>query len=294
MSAYLLNGIDLFTAYGVRAGHAPDSNIAMKGIYDMPARIGQVSYEWAESPIEPWVTADEIFFAGRDISFHGSIIGTNRQVNDGLQSLYDAVEAFTTLVVLSTPYGDFNVQVKTIEPEYHVGGCYLVINFREPVVDLTGGLLPGLSTSGYTIDQIPFMSFGLYYSKGSGVRSLAELKEQLFTKYGSEGYQMSKRKNRTFDVNCTLIASGLSDFQDKVENLYLLFSSENMRTIIINNEIRITSFAASGFTIENIYLLDTSVVATFKINLICTMVEYLTADSTVVTVDSDLIPVDSF
>lgn len=142
MSVYTLNSVNLST-YGLIPGHAPSSNVAMQGIFDLPSRIGQTSYEWAESNIEPWVSADEIFFGGRDIVFYGSILGTNKVINDYLTALYNAVEAFTDLVALVTPYGTFNVQIKTIVPEYFTGACRVVITFREPVVDLTGGILPG-------------------------------------------------------------------------------------------------------------------------------------------------------
>jgi|ERR1035437_1472513 hypothetical protein len=139
--------------------------------------------------------------------------------------------------------------------------------------------------TGYTIDSIPMTSYGLYYSKGNGMRSLSEIKEQFFTKYGSEGYQMSKRKARSFDIKAVIIATSLTDFQSKAKTLYLAFSSAGMREIIINNEIQIICYAVDGFKIENIYLYDTGVIADFNINLICTNVTYLTADSTVVYTD---------
>jgi hypothetical protein len=289
--AYTLNSIDLST-YGITPGHVPGSNIAMQGIFDLPKRIGQCFYEWAESNMEPWVTADEIFFGGRDIAFHGSIIGTNEEINDYLQALYDAVEAFTDLVVLSTPYGDFNVQVRTIVPEYFIGACRVIINFREPVVTITGGTLPITDEDNYTIDSIPFASFGLYYTKGSGVRSLSDLKEQLFTKYGSEGYQMSKRKSRTFDIKGFVMGTSLSDFQNKIKALYLAFSSEGMRAIIINGNIEITCFAVNGFTVENIILYSGGMIADFNINLISTFESLITVDSTVVPVDDTVVTVD--
>jgi hypothetical protein len=296
--AYTLNAVNI-TTYGLVPGHAPGSNIAMSGIFDLPKRLGQCFYEWAESNIEPWVDADEMFFAGRDIAFHGSIIGNSKQVNDFLTTLYNAVEAFTDLVVLSTPYGDFNVQVRTIIPEYFPGACRVVINFHEPVVTLTGGSIPGVAADNYMIDGIPFLSWGLYYSKGSGMGDLADLKEQLFTKYGSEGYQMSKRKYRTFDINGFIMGADLTDFLTKTQNLRLIFSSSGMRLITINNEIIINCFAVDGFKIENVFLSKISyypwystMIANFKINMICTNVSYLTADNTLITADDTTITVD--
>jgi hypothetical protein len=149
------------------------------------------------------------------------------------------------------------------------------------------------NTSGsYTIDGIRMNLFGLYYSKGGGLRNLPEMKEQFFTKYGSEGYQMAKRKTRSFDFKAILMATSLSDFQTKVKNLYFIFSSAGMRDIIINNEIEIICFAIEGFTIENILLFGGELIADFRISLICTDVSLVTVDSTDVDVDSTVVTVD--
>ena len=290
--SYSLNGTNLST-YGIVPGHSSGSNIALSGCFSMPARMGQTSYEWAESNIEPWVDASEIYFGDRDIKFTGSIIGTNKVINDYLQALYDAVESFTDLVALVTPYGTFSVQVKTIEPEYLVGGCKVIITFREPVVDLTGGTIPAVGINAYTIDGIPFTGFGLYYSMGGGLRNLSDMKEQLFTKYGSEGYQMSKRKSRSFDIKGFIMGSSLADFQNKIKQLYLIFSSAGMRSIVINNEIKITCFAVDGFAVDNVLLYNTGMIADFRINLICTDVSLMTWDSIEIKWDSELITIGS-
>jgi len=291
--AYTLNSVNLST-YGITPGHAPGSNVAMKGIFDMPARIGTTHYEWADDDsVEPYVLADELFFAGRDISFHGAIIGTNKQVNDYLEALYDAVEAFTGLVTLSTPYGNYSVQVKSIIPEFYIGGCGLVINFRQPVVTLSSGSIPATGTSAYAIDSVPMTSYGLYYGKGSGFRSLSELKEQLFTKYGAEGYQMTRRKARSFGIHAFVAGSSLSDFQTKILALYKCFSAAGTRNIIINNEIEVDCFATEGFQVSDIHYYNHGVIANFDMTLIATSVSLYTADTTIITADEGVITVDS-
>lgn len=290
--AYTLNSVDL-TTYGVTPGHAPGSNIAMSGIFDMPARIGQSYYEWAETDtVEPYVLSDEMFFGGRDIMFYGSILGTNKQVNDYLEALYDAVEAFTTLVTLATPYGSFSVQVKTIVPEFYVGGCKIAITFREPVVALDEATLPSTSSSAYSIDGIPMTTLGLYYSRGSGLRNLSEMKEQLYTIYGAEGYQMARRKSRNFNMKAAVLGAGISGFQDKIKYLYKLFSSAALRSIIINNEILVRCFAVEGFKVSGIILTNEEMIANFNINLICTEVSLYTADTITITADEGDITAD--
>ena len=292
MTTYTLNSINL-TTYGIVPGHSPGSNIAMQGIFDMPQRIGETHREWADDDsVEPYTLADELFFAGRDISFHGSILGTNKQVNDYMEALYDAIEAFTGLVTFSTPYGDFSVQVKTIVPEFYIGGCKIVMTMRQPVVTLTG-TIPPTGTSAYTIDLVPMMSFGLYYGKGSGFRSLSELKEQLYTKYGAEGYQMTRRKARNFGIHAFVSGSTLANFQANISALYKCFSSAGLRSIIINNEIEIECFAIEGFKVTGMHLYNGGMIANFDMNLIATSVSLYTADTTIITADEGVITVDA-
>jgi hypothetical protein len=267
--SYLLNTVNIIT-YGIIPGHANNSNIALSGCFDLPKRSEDCYKDWGdEDGIEPYTDADEIFFEGRDITFYGSIFGTNSVVNSYLKSLYDAIKAFTDLVVFSTPYGNFSVQLKDIKVEQLNGGARITILFREPVVTLAGGTLPAVGSNSYTIDSIPFSSFGFYLSKTEALNDLPDLKEQFFTKHGSEGYQISKRKNNTLNINGFIIADSLSDFQDKIKALYLLFSSSGTRTINLNSEKTIVCFATEGFNVENIILYDNKVIANFKINLLC-------------------------
>jgi hypothetical protein len=128
---------------------------------------------------------------------------------------------------------------------------------------------------GYSFDKIPFSYFGIYLSKPESLHDLPELKEQFFTKYGSEGYQIVKRKNKTFDFNGFIIGNSLADFQDKIKALYLLFSSSGTRQVKLNNEIYVECFATEGFKVENIYLYNNMVIANIKISLICVKVLYI-------------------
>lgn len=275
--AYTLNSVSLST-YGIVPGHISGSNIALSGCFDLPERISPTHYIWAEdNSIEPYVAADELFFAGRDIVFKGMILGANTVVNNYLKSLYAAIQAFTGLVVFATPYGSFSVQVKTIKPTHYNSACSIEVTFREPVVTLTGGTLPASGINNYTIDRIPFTSFGLYLGSKNELTDLPDLKPQYFTKYASEGYQITKYGNKTLSVEALLKASGLSDFQDKVKNLYLLFSSAGTRNIKINDQINIDCFATEGFKIEDIMLLNGAMIGVFKADLTAVNVNYLNA-----------------
>ncbi len=264
--SYLLENIDI-SNYGIIPGHSPGSNISLQGCFDMPERTGECFHEWGdESGVEPFVLADEIFFSGRDIAFYGSIIGTISELNSNLNSFYSAINATSGLVVLTTPYCNATGFVKSVIPEYMNGGCSLVMIFREPVVDMIGAI-PASGVSNYTIDSVPFASFGLYLSKAKALHDLPDLKEQFFTKYGSESYQIVKRKNNTLEFDGFIVADSLFDFKSKVRSLYKIFSSAGTRTMNLNGTT-VVCFATSGFTIDNIFFYNMGLIARFKMSLI--------------------------
>ncbi len=271
--AYLFDTVNLYNTYGIRAGHAPGSNIAMEGVFDLPVRTGKTFHEWGDADsIEPYSASGDIFFAGRDITFHGSIIGTNSAINDNLRSFYKAISAATG--IFETPYNCASGYVKSITPEVLNGGARITMTFREPVVTLTG-TLPATGMNAYTIDKIPFSSFGLYLSKAEALRDLPELKEQFFTKYGSEGYQIVKRRNKTLDFYGFITGTSLSDFQTKIKALYKLFSSSGTRNIKINDQINVDCFATEGFKVSGVYLYNNLVIANFTANLMAVNVNYI-------------------
>lgn len=270
--AYLLAGLDLYNTYNIREGHAPGSNISLSGQYSMPERIGECFHDWGDySGVEPWVLADEIFFAGRDLTFTGSILGTVSGLNGYLNNFYNAIPSGIT--VFETPYHSASGYIKSVIPEYKNGGCSLSMTFREPVIDLTG-TLPASGTSSYTIDSIPFSSFGLYLSKTEALHDLPELKEQQFTKYGSEGWQVVKRKNKDLDINGFIVGSSLSDFQSKVQSLYKVFSSAGTRSIVLNTNTTVVCFAIKGFEIDNVHFYNSGMIANFRMSLIVISVTY--------------------
>ena len=240
----------------------------------MPARIGTTYHSWDdEDSVEPWVLADEIMFAGRDIIFSGALFGSRSVINAFLQSLYDAVAAFTGLVTLSTPYGDFGIYVKSIVPQHYNGAASVIITFREPVVTLTGEL-PATGSSNYTIDSIPFASFGLYVTKPGSVFNLPELKDQQFTIYGSEGFQIVKRKTKNLEIDGFIVGSSLADFISKIQALYKVFSSAGTRNMTLNNIITAECFSTEGFKVSDVIVYTNGVIANFHISLITTSVVF--------------------
>lgn len=270
---YTLNGIDI-SNYGIKAGHSPSSNIAIEGCFNLPERIGDTHYSWDdENGIESFTEADELFFAGRDITFYGSIFGTASGINGYLNNFYNAINAVTGLVVFATPYNSASGYVKSVTPDYMNGASSIIMTFREPVVDLTG-TLPASGVSNYTIDSIPFLSFGLYLSKSEALHDLPELKQQQFTKYGLEGYQIVKRKNNILEIEGFIAGASLSEFQSKIQALYKVFSQAGTRTIVLDTKTTVVCFATSGFKVDNIILYNLGVICKFEISLMIVSITY--------------------
>ncbi len=273
--AYTLNSVDLTTTYGITPSHAPGSNIAMEGCFDMPQRTGTTYKDWGDNDgVEPWVGANDIMFGGRDIVFSGFLTGTVSAINTKLQTFYTAIDAATGLSIFATPYHSASGYIKSVIPEHLPGGCTVKMTFREPAVALTG-TLPASGTSGaYTIDNIPFSSFGLYLSKAERLHDLPENKEQYFTKYGQEGCQIVKRKNKMLEMNGFVTGSTLTNFITNVKALYKVFSSSGTRTIVLDTIVTVVCFATEGFKIDNIHYSNVGVIARFHINLMVKSVAY--------------------
>lgn len=103
----------------------------------------------------------------------------------------------------------------------------------------------------YTIDNIPFENYGMYISSHSGQSHLPEPKDQLFTVYGEEGYQITARKENNLELNGFIIAANMADFITKAANLRDLFSNHGIRAIVLDNGV-LNCFAKDGFKIVNV------------------------------------------
>lgn len=267
MSNYSLNSIDLST-YGIVAGHFSGSNISLSGCFDLPARIGETQHEWdEENGCEPYTAAGDMFFAGRNIEFSGHIVGNIIEAQTKLLAFYSDLDAFTDTVVLSAPYGSFDVTVASVRPEYKWGVTTVEITFREPVVDLTG-TLPATGASAYLIDSIPMRSFGLYISVPTGFMDIPDMKESKPTIYGSEAVQIAKRKAQTLSLEGFIVADSLALFKSQISALYKIFSAPLARTIKLNDQFTISCFAVNGFTVSKTMVFTSEVIAEFKIELI--------------------------
>lgn len=265
--AYSLNGI-LFSVYGLIPSQAPSSNIALSGCFDMPIRRGDLFYEWGdENGVEAYVDEADLMFDGRDIDCHCVILGTRLEIESKLRLLYKDIRLFSDLVELVTDYGTFNVYVKSVQPTITRGGANIVISFREPVVDLSG-TIPSVASSDTNIDGVPLSSYGLYFSSVLSQADLQDMKEQYFTSYETEDFQITKRKANILTINCFILGNSLEDFKSKISSLYALYSSVNMKNITLSGSNYGAHFPVNGFSISDVIITNNIVIGRFNTELI--------------------------
>ncbi len=117
----------------------------------------------------------------------------------------------------------------------------------------------------YTIDNIALENDGLYISKHQGQVHLPLPKQQLFTLYGKEGYQITRRKANELDLRGFIIASDINDFIAKTTNLRTLFSDAGVRALVLDSSV-IHCFSKEGFKVDKVRVIG-SVYANFQIKL---------------------------
>lgn len=250
--AYTLNSVDFTTSYGIIPGQVAGGNIALAGCFDFPPRIGDTHHEWGdEDGFEIYTDADELFYAGRDITFEGHLAGTRTEINANLDSLFSAFSAASGTQAFATPYGTFNVYAKDAKITNFREAARIKLVMREPVVTITGGSIPATDDSPFQIDGIPMSSFGLYPGEIKSTNELPEMKTQYFTKSEAEGFHVAKRKARKFEFKALMMAATLATFITNVRNLNALFGSIGLRTFTYGSNT-ITGAPLEGFSITNV------------------------------------------
>lgn len=282
--SYSLNGIQLST-FGFVAGGDGTSNIALSGFLDMPARLGKTHHVWAESKsVQPYVNQSEIKFGGRDLKLTGYIKGNDRQ--DCLlksKAMNSLVDGFTGLVPLSsTDWGTFNVFVKSIKCELiNETILSMVIEMREPVVDLSG-TLPSPDGGDFGIDNHSFDQLGGFLTKFGGERyGRPGIKEQHFSAWGFEGFQITKAEAAELDMELFVHAANYVLFEAKIRALYKLFGMAGTRLMNVARDEFREFFVADGFATTNLYSDDDGVraVVAFKAIQVNSEFYFITSNS---------------
>jgi hypothetical protein len=257
-NVYFLNGQNMKDKFGIIPGRAPSSNIALAGAWDMPSRVGKTHHIWPDdNSLEPYLRADEIFFGGRDVSFHFFIKASDRHTAVlKCYKMYDFINSFTGPVPFSSLiYGSFNVLVNNeIKIDYVSSGmCKGVLTMREPVVNMTGYIPPADTSSQSSIDKISLASLGWEVVSMTDQYSRPAAKLTGVTAYGYESAKVAKVGFRTINLELVTQENGYQfNFLPKIKTLMALLAAPDARTLIHNGITR-EVFAKDGFKVTMLY-----------------------------------------
>lgn len=273
--SYSLNNINLTILCNFIPGKQDKSNLALAGFMDMPARLGKCFNDNWKSihGVEPYTSAEEIRFGGRDISLTGTIIGLNKDdLANKLKSLTDLINSFTGLVPLtSEKWGTFMVLVNEPISGVRIGqiGLRITIPMREPIVDLSGTLPASDGDMGF--DGISFSALGGVLLSLDGDRwNRTAPKSQELTAWFNEGYRITKTEAPKLNMKVFLRQPTFFQFRNKVKGLYAIFSKPGERNMIIKDDLYRRVFACSGFKIKGLNSRNNSFYGTLEIELIQT------------------------
>lgn len=248
----------MLATYGWHPGQNDNSNIAIRGGFDMPIRKGKTFQDWGKmNGVEPYVRSDELLFAGRDINLVGTVYGPDKLNSlKKVENMIKDINAFTGLVPLvSSKFGTWNVYVNgVIDVDYFGDGYTSVkIPFREPVISLPTTLPTPVFASPYGIDNYSFKDLGLtVLSMQSGFNRPAP-KSQVFTAYQNEGFQITKTAPREITIKGFINELTYTAFKSRVDKLMALFTAPGTHTISKQNDSIRTFFIKDGFTLSEIY-----------------------------------------
>lgn len=261
---YKLNDISI-EYFGLTAGRASGSNIAISGCWDMPSRIGKTHHDWKdENGVEPYLRADEIFFAGRDISLFCWLNEADRSTFiSKIQQLYDYIDTLQgSTFPLSSTYGTWNVQlIDVVNVNYLVNGWgNIELKFRQPVVSMNG-LFPTVQNQGVGIDGYNFNQLGLIKKFTTNQANRSATKQLDTTSYGFESIGSVKRGMREFSIEFYLKHLTIEDFNSCIQNLMYLLSRPNSRILRLDDHTTREFFVKDGFKVTNVRKNDDEITA---------------------------------
>ncbi len=271
MSNYKLNGTPL-ASFNVRAAQHRPSTMALRGAWDMPARIGKTYHDWGnDKGVEPYVASDEIRFAGRDLDLLVYIKAHNK--NNALRKAYELfadMDLYTDVVALeSDKYGSWNVYVRdAIKADYlRYGWCLVTIPFREPIVDLTGSIPTSDNYSGQGIDGINFSDLGLRVLSVANSFDRPQPKQLETIAYAHEPYRIAPTGIREITVKAVIITPDYESFMAKIRGLYALLSKPGLRFITLSDGALRDFFVKDGFSVSNVRVASNMVSALVELRI---------------------------
>ena len=257
---YKLAATDLSTMYFTPL-RQDNSDVALTGFLDAPARLGDTYYSWAsEDGFEPYVSAADIAsggFGGRDLSLIGVVQGASEsETRNRVEAIHKLIDGFSDLVPLVTDYGTFQVYVNGMIAGDYLSekGIKVTIPMREPVVNMSGTVPKG-NGAAVGIDGISFEQLGgaCLYLNGDKY-SRAAPKSADITAYGKEAYAIARKEASVLDLRMAIRTNTYPELKTKVTSLMALFNSPGMRAVTAPGDKTRSVFAKDGFSVSMIHL----------------------------------------
>jgi len=247
--SYKINNIDLST-FGITPIQFSGQSLATSGVFDFPERKGTTEHNWG-TEIEPFVSAADIEFEGRDISFKGLMRAANRAaILTNLNNL--ATLCKSGALTFETRVGTFTVyltgDIKVIELSLTV--ITLEIKFRQPVVLFPTAAGAASGGSGYRLSGYSLKSdFGITVNSCTGKLDTPQRIEVKTTDFYTNA---AYREPKDIKIGCTMIGSGLSDLTNKMGRLHGLLSQAGLRTLKFPDGTTATVYLKGGFNVSGI------------------------------------------
>lgn len=259
MSSYKLHSKPL-SDFTFIAGQSPNSNIAVSGAWDMPARLGTTFRDWGNRKgIEPWVSKKDIDaggFGGRDIKLYGWVRAIDKL--EALTVCYDMYNYFDTLTELSVlesdQFGSWNVYLNgEVEVSYiSQGWASVMIPFREPIVPIPTTLPTATITSELGIDGISFDELGLRVLSVKGQFNRPAPKGFEVSVSQKEGFAITKTGALEVDISFLLMKPDYTSFVSVINGLHALFALPGLRYLTYKNDGLRDFFVKDGFKVTNV------------------------------------------
>ena len=220
---YRLDGISI-AAYGaspIRTGEA----FGLRGMFDLPARIGATEYDWGTS-IEPYVEEEDIKIDGRTLTLHLVVKP---------ESIDALIQACLQCVKLSTTYEIYDVVCREEIEVRNIGDhCLVIAKFWQNEYLLEPMSTIPSSSGSFRLDNFDLIKdFGIYVGESINLSNTAKRIEIPTTEF----YQRTNhRGSRDIILNCFMKRSSVSGIHDGMKNFHALLMSPGMRSFETSNK----------------------------------------------------------
>lgn len=270
MNNYSLNGRPLSDFGIVPVRNSSAGNLALAGAWNLPKRTGDTSYDWQDGDgVEPYTDAEEIAFAGREITWSGLCRGNS---SADLASKLDAFREFigglpAGTVELDCKWGTWQVRMsKTAEITIIGDGkrdAQIRLAFHEPVANLAGAILPAEEEHQGGVDGYSWRSLGLGVTLTDGRYDTTTWKELKTT---ADVFVRGGRAKREITFKGYLMAPGYEEFIQRLKVLYSLFGGPGVRHIV-SMGMSFDGFCTDGFNISGIRVKPGITLALFDVKI---------------------------